>query len=78
MNFIQPTREGYRLLPLKQRRERDEQIVRLFDMGVACKGIAQIVGMDYEGARRVLRKAKRMGKRRRVDIMLTLLSTFWR
>lgn len=55
------TQEGYHWLPKKLQVERDEKIVVLYDSGVLPKYIAERMGMSYEGARRVLRKAGRMG-----------------
>ncbi len=55
-------RESYHWLPPQEQKERDEHVVRLFDLGVSCAGIASIIGKDYETARKILRKAGRMGK----------------
>ena len=55
-------REGYHLLPLNLRVERDRLIVILFDRGVVCKQIVAQVNLGYEGVRVVLRRHHRMGK----------------
>ena len=56
------SREGYHWLPPKAREERNERIVRLFDSGVACRVIAQIMGLTYWGTRSILLEAGRMGE----------------
>lgn len=54
--------EGYNLLPKELRAERDERIIELFDTGYKARAIAGGVRLSYEGVRRILRKAGRMGK----------------
>ena len=55
-------REGYHWLPVGQRAERDKKIIILYDSSLPVKNIAERMSLSYEGARRILRKAGRMGR----------------
>ncbi len=45
----------------QQQKERNGQIVRLFRLGISCRGIAEIVGLTYEGIKYILQKEGQMG-----------------
>ena len=56
------SREGYHLLSVLGRTERDKKIIEFYDQGVLVKIIAKGMRLSYEGVRSILRKAGRMGK----------------
>ena len=60
---VRMSREGRHLLPLAVRADRDREMVRLHDLDYPCKVLALAFHLSYEGARRILRKEGRMGRR---------------